>query len=242
MNSTLPALILLSFLVQLICPTSYGQSEANLKQIPMQMKDNAREIPNFLDLGLFQTYRFTEAEIKMISAERLHQLIEIYIRRYYDLYLYFSRDIIAKQCADGYPADLIDPVVQQTLSLGDDQLRMMLIDFYHHDNGVTKENTRLYSQIKPILENWEMKKFGKINSKKLPAAHSPNAIFLAYIKKMGIRPLDYYPPFYPQSKLDQVIKEENPKFQFIEYLIFFSIGCLFGILIDRKLIQANRTR
>lgn len=215
----------------------FGQVVTTSSQLSLQMKDNAREIPHFLDIGMFQTYRFTESEIHSISPIRLHQLIEIYIRRYYDLYLYFSRDIIAKQCAEGYPPELIDPIVQQTLDLGDEKLRLMLIDFYHRENGVSNENMRLFSKIRPIIENWEMNKFGKIKSNNIPATHSPNAIFLGYVKKMGIRPLDYYPPFYPKTKLDSVIKEENPRFKYFEYLGLVILGLIFGIVIDRVIIK-----
>lgn len=220
----------------------FGQTAIHANQIPIQMKDNAREIPHFLDIGMFQTYRFTEAEINTIIPVRLHQLIEIYIRRYYDLYLYFSRDIIAKQCAEGYPADLIEPVVMQTLGLGDEKLRSMLIDFYHRENGVANENMRLFSQIKPIIENWEIKMFGKVKSKNLPATHSANAIFLAYVKKMGIRPLDYYPPFYPKTKLDNVLKEDKPKFQYFEYLGFLLFGLILGIVFDRLWYKLKQVR
>lgn len=233
--------ILCIFLFHLFVNVSvYGQNMAKDVQTPLQMKDNAREIPHFLDIGMFQTYRFTEAELKLISSERLRQLIEIYIRRYYDIYLYFSRNIIAKQCIEGYPPELIDPVVQQTLMMDDNQLRSMLINFYHHDEGVTNENKRLYSMIVPIIEKWEIKSLGKIKSIKLPAAHSPNAIFLAYVKKMGIRPYDYYPPFYPKSKLDQFIKEDSRKHQYFEFFIIFLIGLFLGIIFSKNFLKSNQ--
>ncbi len=214
----------------------------------VQYQDTHREIPGFIDFGLYQTYKITPEEISTIKSKQMREMIEMYIRRYYDFYMYFSRDIIVKQVHENYPAELLDPVIKTTLSASDEDLRKLLLDFFHSEGGVTRENKAINDLLVPIMRDWDIKKFGIVKTLKGPPFHSPNAIYLAYLKKMGLRSYDYTPPFYPKGmdpdELKKVtilgkqtnfsITENAMRGQIIAFIIGLVVGAFFFKLLSSK--------
>ncbi|MGE3609718.1 MAG: hypothetical protein AB7I27_09060 [Bacteriovoracaceae bacterium] len=206
-----------------------------------QYQDTHREFPGYIDFGLYQTYKLTPEEINTIDSKKMRELIEIYIRRYYDFYMYFSRDIILKQVHENYPVELLDPVIQKTLSASDAELKKLLLDIFHNEGGVARENKTINDILAPIIREWDIKKFGSVQVPKSPPFYSPNAIYLAYLKKMGLRPYDYAPPFYPKGmdpdepknvtllgrQTNITISENEIKGQ----IIAFILGIIFGALL-----------
>lgn len=205
--------------------------------------DTHREMPGLTDFGAYQTYKISPEEVKKLEPQKLREIVEIYIRRYYDYYMYFSRNIIVEQCSENYPSDLLDPVISDYLKSSDMELRKMVTAFFNSEGGVTKENQRINSLLVPIMHDWEIKKFGSVKSPKRPPFHSPNAIYLAYLKKIGLRDMNYAPPFYPKGMDPN--EEENKKKsdrwidiimtnKLITHTLIFLMGLFSGILVIKK--------
>lgn len=225
---------LLLFIGMLLNPES-GLSQSK----EVIYRDTHREMPGHVDFGPYQTYKLSPEEIAKLESKKLREVIEIYIRRYYDYYMYFSRDIIVKQCSENYPPELLEPVIKSFLSTSDIELRKMVTDFFNSEGGVTKENQRINGMLVPIMHEWEIKKFGAIKTKRGLPFHSPNAIYLAYLKKIGLREHDYAPPFYPkgmdpnEKKIANEIDNQSQSIfnnKIVSHGLIFLIGFLAGIL------------
>jgi hypothetical protein len=230
-SATLSLLLAGSFFTPDICN---GQSKE------IVYRDTHRDIPGYIDFGAYQTYKISPEEISKLEPKKLREITEIYVRRYYDYYMYFSRNIIVKQCAENYPPDLLEPVVKSVVSLSDLELKKLVTEFYNSDGGVTRENQHINSLLVPIMQKWEMKKFGAIKSLNGPAFHSPNAIYLAFLKKIGLRANNYAPPFYPKGmdpSEEKVISKIDKKSdsllsnKLLSYGVVFLIGFFLGALI-----------
>lgn len=194
-------------------------------------RDTSRYHPSLVDIGILQSYRLTPTEIAGLSSRNLKGLLENIIRRYYDMYLYFTRDIILSQSNTDYPAEIIDNLVaKEVYEKSDEELRRRLNDFYNHQDGVTKENTRLYSLIDPAIKEHEVKKFGKDRSPNLPPFHSANALYLAYLKKLEIRPLNYFPDFAPSAPTAAEAKQASDDWSLFLGAAKSKYGILFLLL------------
>lgn len=201
----------------------------SLITVQVQANDSHRDSSDFLDAGFYWIYRLTPAEVDKLEPKHVKQILEGYARRYFALYMFFSRDIVSIEVSPDYPASLMNPVIDKMLSASDNDLRARLRRLYVDEEGVTNENKALFAEVYPLVDRYDKEKFGASRGLKLPPMYSPNAIYLGYLKKFGLRQSDYQPPFPTISSSMPLPKEDgfNMRSLFLAALVgicFFALG------------------
>ncbi|MFN3454192.1 MAG: hypothetical protein ACK41T_04475 [Pseudobdellovibrio sp.] len=173
----------------------------------VQQVDTQRLYKGLVDLGIYQTYRFTPQDLKKLSESQAEEIIKIYINNYYVQYMYFSKNLIMQPVSDNYPATVIDEIQKTVNTKYKNKNKQLLTQFHREKGGVTMINSLLYDVVSSVINKYEVSKFGQATRLQLPPYHSPNALYLAYMKKLNLRPLAYNPPFNPEMDVQVSVEK-----------------------------------
>lgn len=205
--------LVLVFGLQLQSKAANNQQSDKVISPEVEQIDTQRLYKGLLDLGIYQTYRLSPSDLNSLTSEQAKEIIRIYINNYYAQYMYFSRNFVMNPTTDVYTADVIEKIQADFENKYGTSAKKLLTQFHREQGGVTVINSLLYQIVTEAVVNYEMKKFGKTLPQQFPAYNSPNSLYLAYLKKMKIRPNEYNPPFNPEMDTQQPVQKFSESLQ-----------------------------
>lgn len=188
---------------------------------------------SYLDQGYYKVYQFTEAEIQHLTNVQLNDILMIYADRFYPFYMSMSRNYISPALEHDYPVTLIEPVFKKIAAMSESEKKEMIRGLYFGNEGIVKLNQDLYTNIRKLIGDEEIKRTGKmLADQKGVLVLQPSEILQSYQFKMGLLAQR------PAPTLLDFLMSFIFKFKF--YLLAGVCAFLSGVLIS--FAKGKRTR
>lgn len=174
----------------------------------------------YIDLGFYHIHKVKAEDIDAMTPDQMRDFMDLYVRRFYTVFMYLSRNIISVEADTVYPPNLIGPLIEFRRKEKPEDLREEIKFLLLHPDGRYLENLRLIKEVAPIVEKFDKEKFGK--SKAIISARvlRPEEFYLTLTEKLGLRPKANSNYFRPIK--ENIIEPVTP----IQWLIF----CLVAIV------------